>query len=244
MTLPAFDRTQMVRLAELIAVVVLDHYFTTWVEAAFGLFGIVLPAMPLFQRTYLFFIFILLVCLWIRLRGEKFSDFGLIVPARWLRFLGLGLVVFIAAMAYDMLARPFLDAFVASVTHTSPTLAEQHFAPLKGNGPLLALSISAGWLVGGFGEEMLFRGFIMTRIAQVLGGSRAAWVLALLLQAIPFAIGHAYQGPVGVVGIYFGALITGAGTLIWGRNLWPSIVAHGLQDTVAFIAFYYGLIHA
>ena len=244
MTFPAFDRRQAIRLAELIVVLVLDHYVSTWVVGAFDLAGLPLPNMPLFRHTYVFFCFIVLVALYVRLRGERLSDFGLIVPTRWLRYIGLGIIVFIAAMAYDMAVRPFLDAFVAGVTHTSPTLAEQHFAPLKGNGPLLALSISVGWLVGGFGEEFLFRGFIMTRIAQLLGGGRAAWIAALFLQAIPFAIGHAYQGPVGVVGIYFGALITGAGTLIWGRNLWPSIVAHGLQDTVGFLALYTGIMHA
>lgn len=244
MTLPAFDRRQFVRLAELIVVLVLDHYVSTWVVSAFAQIGMPLPNMPLFRHTYVFFSFIVLLALYVRLRGEKLSDFGLIVPARWLRYIGLGIVVFVAAMAYDMLVRPLLDAYVASVTHTSTTLAEQHFAALKGNDALLALSIPAGWAFGGFGEEFLFRGFIMTRIAQLLGESRAAWIIALFLQAIPFAIGHAYQGPVGMVAIYFGALITGAGTLIWGRNLWPSIVAHGLQDTVGFLALYAGIAHA
>ena len=38
----------------------------------------------------------------------------------------------------------------------------------------------------------------------------------------------------------FGALIMGAGTLIWGRNLWPAIVAHGLTDTLGFTLIYFG----
>ena len=244
MTLPAFDRRQALRLVELVVVLILDHYVSTWVVGAFDLAGLPLPLMPLFRHTYVFFSFIVLLALYVRLRGEKLSDFGLIVPARWLRYIGLGIVVFMAAMAYDLAVRPLLDATVASVTHTSATLAEQHFTALRGNNALLALSIAVGWVFGGFGEEFLFRGFIMTRIAQLLGGGRAAWIIALFLQAIPFAIGHAYQGPVGVVGIYFGALITGAGTLIWGRNLWPSIVAHGLQDTVGFLALYTGIMHA
>ncbi len=242
MTLPAFDRRQMIRLIELIAVLILDRYVAHWIVAGFAAAGAPLPDMPLFHHTYVFFAFIVLLAAYVRLRGEKLSDFGLIVPA-W-RFLGLGLIVFAGALAFDMLVRPLLDAYVAGVTHTSTTLAEQQFASLKGNNSLLALAIACGWAFGGFGEEFLFRGFIMTRIAQLLGGSRAAWIVALFLQAIPFALGHGYQGPVGMVAIYLGALITGAGTLIWGRNLWPSIVAHGLQDTAGFFALYAGIAHA
>ena len=78
----------------------------------------------------------------------------------------------------------------------------------------------------------------------MLGETRVAWTAAIFLQAIPFALGHSYQGPVGVVAIYFGALIIGTSTVLWGRNLWPAIIAHGLQDTVGFLALYAGIAHA
>ena len=83
-----------------------------------------------------------------------------------------------------------------------------------------------------------------SRFAQLLGESRLAWIAAVVLQALPFALGHAYQGPVGVVAIFFSGLITGTGSLVWGRNLWPVIIAHGLQDTVGFYALYAGLANA
>ncbi len=244
MALPRFDRLTFMRLVELAVVLLLTVFFTKWVEAAAGTIHLTLPEMPLLRRTYLFFTLILLVFLWVRLRGETFAEFGLIVPRRWLITIAQGFAIFVVCMLFDMMIRPVLDPLVAHATGTSMTLAEQTFAALKGNLGLLLIMISCAWLFGGFGEEMLYRGYVMTRFAQLLGASRLAWIAAIFLQAIPFALGHAYQGPVGVVAIYFSGLITGAGSLIWGRNLWPVIIAHGLQDTLGFYALYAGIAHA
>ena len=234
---------RLVRLIELAVILALSVYAVRIVEAGASLMHVGLPVMPLLKRTYLFFGFILIVCLYMRLKGEKLSSFGLVVPRRWLVLIGRGLLVFVVAMVFDMVGRPLIDPLIAHMTGTSPTLAEQHFASLKGNLPMLLYLIPMGCIFGAFGEEIFYRGIVMTRIAQVLGEGRAAWIAALFLQAIPFAIGHSYQGPVGMVAIYVIAVITGASTLIWGRNLWPAIVAHGIQDTFGFIMLYAGLVH-
>jgi membrane protease YdiL (CAAX protease family) len=240
--LPARER--LVRLGELAVVLLLSFTFSDLVKAVAGAIHLPLPEMPLLHRTYLLFIFVLLVLWWVRFRGETLASLGLVRPASWPRTIALGFAIFFVVMAFDLVGRPLIDPLVAHATGTQTNLAEQHFAPLKGNLPMLLYLVPVAWLFGGFGEEMLHRGFIMTRIAQVLGESRWAWTAAVFLQAIPFALGHAYQGPVGVVAIYFVAVITGAGTVIWGRNLWPAIIAHGLQDTLGFVAFYTGIVHA
>jgi len=244
MTLPRFDSRAAARLAELAIVLVLSQFMSGWVVAATSALHIPLPEMLLVKHAYLFFMLTVLVCIWVRLRGETLSEFGLIVPKRWLLYLGQGFLIFLASMLFDVLIRPMIDPLIAHATGTSATLAEQHFASLKGNFGAFLYLLPFAWLFGGFGEEMMFRGFVMTRIAQLLGEGRGAWIVALFLQAIPFAIGHSYQGPVGMAGVYVSALITGAGTLIWGRNLWPAIIAHGLQDTVGFLALYTGIAHA
>ncbi|HEY0107745.1 MAG TPA: CPBP family glutamic-type intramembrane protease [Rhizomicrobium sp.] len=81
-------------------------------------------------------------------------------------------------------------------------------------------------------------------MAQLLGESRGAWIAAAVLQAIPFALGHAYQGPVGMFGVFFIAIVYAAGSLAWGRNLWPAIVADGVFDTFGLWAIYSGIAHA
>jgi len=80
----------------------------------------------------------------------------------------------------------------------------------------------------------------MTRLAQTFGESRTAWGLAIAGQALLFAFAHWYQGPVGMVPIGVGAVVTGIACVAWGRNLWPAIIAHGLVDTLGFTMLYLG----
>jgi hypothetical protein len=58
---------------------------------------------------------------------------------------------------------------------------------------LVAIIIGAG-----FGEEFLFRGFLLQRLAMLLGGTQVAWAVACLIQAIPFGLIYAYQNPLGM----------------------------------------------
>ena len=240
----AFSRpSRLVLLAELTAVILLDHYFQQWVILAFGVVGVTLPEMPLLKHAYLIFLFTLLLIAWLRWRREALASFGLVPPPSWWRAIGKGVAIFVAIVAFDVVVLPPINALMVSLTHTSPTLAEQHFAPLKGNLPMLLYLAPVSWLFGGFGEEFVGRGYMMTRIAQVLGEGRGAWIAALLLQGVPFAFGHLYQGPVGMVGIWFAALFYGL-AFLWGRNLWPAIIAHALLDTFGFAAMYSGIVHA
>ena len=212
-------------------------------EAGAALAHVDLPVMPLLRRTYVTFAAILAVLVYLRLRGERLAAIGLVAPKRPWVLVGRGVLLFLVLLVFSSVVRPLIDPVVAQLTGTSKTLAEQYFAPVRGNLGMLLYLIPFGWLFGGFGEEIFYRGVVMTRFAQVLGEGRAAWIAALLLQAIPFAIGHSYQGPVGMVATYVTAVITGAGTLMWGRNLWPAIIAHGLLDTFGFMALYAGLAH-
>jgi len=238
----SYPNTIFARVLELAVVLLLSYYGEKWVVEAAAALHFPLPELPLLKHVYVSFAFVLLVCLWIRLRGEPFSEFGLIVPTHWWRYIGQGVLIVVAVMLWDALLWPLIAPILVQATGTSATLAEQHFAPLRGNLGLLLYIVPFTWVCAGFGEEMLFRGFIMTRFAQILGGGRWAWIAAMFLQAIPFALGHGYQGPVGMVHVYVGGVIVGAGSMIFGRrNLWPVIIAHGLQDTIGFIALYAGV---
>ena len=89
------------------------------------------------------------------------------------------------------------------------------------------------WVLIGFGEEFVFRGFILNRFLVLTGESGRGMVLACLLQAIWFGAGHASQG-------LSGMLITGAIGFVLAlafltrmqRNLWPLVIAHASIDSV------------
>jgi membrane protease YdiL (CAAX protease family) len=83
-------------------------------------------------------------------------------------------------------------------------------------------------LSAGICEEFVFRGYLMRQFAAWFG----SWPLGLIVSAVVFGIGHAYEGlgPVLTIivhGISFGllALVT--------RRLVPGMAAHALEDIVA-----------
>jgi membrane protease YdiL (CAAX protease family) len=226
---------------EVAAVVVADQYFAAWTVALALAGGFVLPDMPLLKHTYLAFVFVLILLLWVRLRGETWADFGLIVPRRWALYFGLGVLLAIADLVLDGVVRSISTPLIVSWTGADPHLDQKTFAELKGNLPLFLVIIPSIWLFAAFGEEFLFRGYLLTRLAQIFGGSRAAWALAVVGQAAAFGLAHFYQGPVGMFPIAVGAVLNGAVSVVWGRNLWPVIVAHGLVDTLGFTFLYLGI---
>jgi len=238
------DRAWLMRLVELTVALLLWQFNGEIVTWAARTLHLPLPEMPLLKHAYMLFALVVLVAVWVVARGEKLSDFGLVIPKRAHILILRALLLLAILVAFDVVVRPMLDPFIAKLTGTSATLAEQHFASVKGNLGLFLYLLPFALVFGGLGEEFMFRGFAMTRIAQLLGGSRAAWIAAVFLQAVPFALGHGYQGPVGIVAVYLAALVTGFGTIAWGRNLWPAIIEHGLQDSLGFFLLYIGVAHA
>jgi membrane protease YdiL (CAAX protease family) len=108
--------------------------------------------------------------------------------------------------------------------------------------PLAALAaLAIVWTFAALGEEIGYRGLIMGRTAQVLGGGRAAWIAGLLVSALLFGFGHVYKGPAGILDSGIAGLLLGGIYLASGRCLWTCVLAHGLSDTMAVALTYFGL---
>src|SRR6266446_2864570 len=84
-------------------------------------------------------------------------------------------------------------------------------------------------------EEFVYRGYLLTRIARVLGDTSRAWLGALAVTSILFGVGHGYQGVSGMIAAGLGGFVFGLLYLATGRNLWASVIAHGTMDTVGFL---------
>jgi uncharacterized protein len=112
------------------------------------------------------------------------------------------------------------------------------FADLEGNLRLLALYLAASWLLAAFCEEVAFRGYLLTRLTDVLGPGRMEQVAAVLGSSVLFGLLHTEQGIVGVVA----AALAGAVFSVLRyrcRTLWAPILAHGFDDTIGFTWFYF-----
>ena len=100
--------------------------------------------------------------------------------------------------------------------------------------------LAVSWSTAGFGEEIIWRGFLLSGMAKLLGGTRRAWIAGLIIMMILFGLLHLYQGPVGVISTGLVGLAFGCVYLASGRNLWITIIAHGLMNTVSFLLLFAG----
>ncbi len=62
----------------------------------------------------------------------------------------------------------------------------------------------------------------------------------MIITAVLFGYGHYYKGPAGILDSGVAGLILGAAYIISGRNLWTTVLAHGLIDTFSLTLLYLG----
>ena len=173
--------------------------------------------------------------LFLRLRGLGWADTGLRRP-RWGRF-ALAVPLGLVACALAASASTLIFARIGL-----PAAGYQAFNPIRGHpDQLLFWILPVTWGSAALGEELIFRGFVMNALEAILGTSRRSLtLLAILLQAAVFGGLHIYLGPAGAANAAAIALVLGGVWLASGRNLWAGIVIHGLIDSMAMTAIYFG----
>jgi len=180
-----------------------------------------------------------LLFLWVasRLRGARWSDFGLIRPKSWFRTVLKSLVIALAFFGIViMIINPIMNSL--------PNLGSQDlssFDYLSGNLPNLIIQLVNIWITAAFLEEFMFRGYLMNRLIDLQGKeTKIAWVIALVGSAVIFGLVHSQQGAGGMFKVGAIGLVFGLSYLAVGRNLWPLILAHGLIDTIDMVGHYFG----
>lgn len=189
-------------------------------------------------------IFTLAVLTWHRHRQQlSWRDLGLVrvpgVKAK-LAVLGKGLLVFLAIIGTGVLVAKGGTALGLQFMADDGGAAMERWGDIAGNLPLYLVWLSISWISAGFGEEMFFRGYLISRLDDLFQGLAFRRTLSVFLPALYFGLCHVYyMGPRGL--ILTGAIGLTLGTLflVFKRNLWPLIIGHGLVDTLSFSAVYF-----
>jgi membrane protease YdiL (CAAX protease family) len=79
-------------------------------------------------------------------------------------------------------------------------------------------------------EETIFRGYLIRRLQMITASTPAA----VLLSSIVFALGHGYEGSLGVVTVGVMGLVFSL-LYLWRRSLIVPIVLHFIQDFLAIV---------
>jgi membrane protease YdiL (CAAX protease family) len=180
------------------------------------------------------FVIGLAVAMAVLLHRAMLSDFGLALPHGWLPTLGFAVGWLVLMLAYSPLADRIATRFFAK----PPTLGA--FRALQQSRLKLAVGIVIAWILGGFLEELVFRGVVLRAIEVQLAPlltAPGASAVAILVAAAGAGVIHLYQGPRAVIVIVQLSALFGLLFVVSGHNLWSVILCHGLYDTVAFIRF-------
>jgi CAAX protease family protein len=111
------------------------------------------------------------------------------------------------------------------------------FAELEGDVSFFLTLIALTWTLAAVGEELAFRGFLLTRITDLIGTSLAARSGAIVVVALLFASIHDEQGIAGMVLVFVDAVFYGVLRYAY-RSLWAPIVAHGLGNTIGLTTYF------
>lgn len=178
----------------------------------------------------------ILIFTWFTLKfsNESFSDIGFSLKQFKLKIIPIGFLIAVFTLAFlQLIFHPILDLIVS---------LEYNDAGLNDtirNGKLqFLIMVFMGWLIGGFYEEIVFHGFIYTRLEKMLTGKYAT-LISFIITSIKFGFYHIQLGPSGIVNALVAGAIYLATYLYFKRNLWYAIICHGFYNTLVMTLIYF-----
>ncbi len=161
-------------------------------------------------------------------------------PVNWLQVILIGIGIAVAGVYLSEKAiAPLLLRLLGETQPQDAGLASLK-GTLRGN-PFYLLFLLVGiWLLAAVGEELVYRGYVLNRLADLFGHSEVGWGMGLILSSLMFGLGHGISKQVMISGLILG-LVEGGLYLASRRNLWLPIVFHGAWDTVYLLLFFLGL---
>lgn len=222
-----------------------------------GLLDILLAALPIVLLGYIgtklgtstmlggalvtlaYVLAILVAWIVLKYRGTSWCDNGLAWPQSWFRTIMIASGTAVAYLVISVLFQIILIYLVGPQSE----IDQSRFNPLVGNMQIFLLMVALAWTTIAFGEEMFFRAFLINRLGVVFMGTRMQWVLAVITSSVMFGLVHYLaEGPAGIINNGLLGLVLAVVYLWSGRNLWITIIAHALLNTLRFTLLFMGTI--
>jgi len=178
----------------------------------------------------------LAVATWrMKARGVSWKDLGLCRPKSYKVALIatvsiLGLAVF-SIVLFQVMNNQLAFGVAPD---TSGESAVSKFGDLHGNWLLFLTIIPFIWLESLL-EEILDRGFLLNWIERMLSNNLFATIFAEIAQAAIFGFRHSHDLSERSITVGLIGLAMGVGYVVFGRNLWPLIVAHCVLNTLSML---------
>lgn len=179
----------------------------------------------------------ILIFVWLILKSQKenFENIGFSVTLGGIKPVLIGVLA--GSMIFSFLNWIFFPLLEMVVDLQPANLGD--FAKIKGNTGFYVFLLAMSWIIGGFYEELVFHGFIFTRLEKMMAGKYAT-LFSFLLTNIIFAFYHLQLGTSGVINALMAGGFYHALMLYHKRNMWYAIICHAVYDTIAITFLYVG----
>ncbi len=183
---------------------------------------------------------LMLAMIWtsLKLRGQSWKEFGLtfnpVSLKQGLRAFGQSLVVFVFAVSCFILGA----IIMANITGIPDSADFSRYDFLKDNLGGLLLSLLGVYFISSFAEEVIYRAFLINRIAEITQSFKYSKLIAVLLSSVFFGLIHYEWGAMGMVQTGFMGLAMGISYFVLKKRLWTLIIAHIYMDTLLFVQIY------
>lgn len=171
-----------------------------------------------------------LLLLWRKFSQTPYKKLGLYRPDSWIKTFVYGILLgIIIKLIFSILIMPLMG-------HTPGFYGTFDF--LKGNIQYAILFSFYVIIVGGFSEELIFRGFLFYQYEKHIGNTLVHKIIMVVSTSLIFGIPHFYLGGLGVIQSILVGSIYGIMYLINKKNLWMVMIAHAVFDLVAIYIIY------
>jgi membrane protease YdiL (CAAX protease family) len=172
-----------------------------------------------------------IVLVWVAVTRTPWAEVGIKRWPHWPR----GIFMAIGAGA---LLKVALKVLVLPPLGMPPVNAAYH--ALTGNAAALPGILFLVVVGGGFGEELIWRGFLFERLRALLGSSPSARLLIVVFSSLLFGLAHLHdQGWPAVVQATITGAVFGAAFLRLSV-IWPVMIAHASFDLTGVVMIYFG----
>jgi hypothetical protein len=200
------------------------YFIVTLISVSFLLFLVKQPGTLLFYIT-------IFITLWAK--RWDWNYFGFTRP-NWpktiIKAFLFSICLFILS---DILVLPFLELYfgrwdLSGVSH------------IEGNLSYYVLYLLLGWIIGGFAEEIIYRGYVIKRLAIIFGNTNKTWLLSAIISSVGFGLMHFWQGTSGMISASIGSFILGLIFVYNRNNLMLPVLVHGIYNMIAITLIYLG----
>ncbi len=199
-------------------------------EVAIAVFAVV--ASVLLDRLVPSLLLLVLMALSLMLRRQGVSSLGL---CRVDRFRRLIMAVFAITIGWTLLTLAVTMPVLERLTGQRQDISQ--FADLEGDLAATLILIALSWTLAALGEELAFRGYLLTRMRATLPQGTVGLVVAVVASAALFGLVHTEQGAVGVGLTFVDALFFSALRYRY-RTLWAAVFAHGFSNTIGLTTYF------